>query len=157
LSASAATAGDLGVVQQFDQRVHVVAAHHGAQQLGGAGLGDQAHLDVAMRHGGQEAGLDLGRVVHARGHAVGQQIHQEGLFTGGRVLDQLDQVGHLFGIQRQGRDAQGGALGGMGSVGFQHFAFSCLKKKFTEPARSPGDSSFDGFADINQCRRRIVF
>jgi hypothetical protein len=32
---------------------------------------------------------------------VGQQIQQEGVFAGGRVLDQLDQVGDLLGIQRQ--------------------------------------------------------
>jgi hypothetical protein len=43
-----------GVVQQLDQRLDVVAADHGAEQLGGLGLGDQADLDVAMRHGGQE-------------------------------------------------------------------------------------------------------
>ena len=41
-----------GVVQQFDQRMHVVATHHGAQQFGGLGLGDQAHNDVAMGHSG---------------------------------------------------------------------------------------------------------
>ena len=42
------------VVQQFDERVHVVAADHGAQQLGGLGAADEGDLDVAMRHGGQK-------------------------------------------------------------------------------------------------------
>jgi hypothetical protein len=50
-----------------------------------------------MRHGGQEAGLDLGGIVHARGHAVGQQVHQEGLFASRRGLDQFDQFGGLLG------------------------------------------------------------
>jgi hypothetical protein len=48
-------------------------------------LADQADLQVAVRHGGQEAGLDLGGVVHARRHAVGQQVHQEGVFAGRRA------------------------------------------------------------------------
>jgi len=42
----------LGVVEELDQRVHVVAAHHGAQQLGGLGLADQADCELAMRHSG---------------------------------------------------------------------------------------------------------
>ncbi len=77
-----------------------------------------------MGDGGQEAGLDLGGIVHAGRHAVGQQVQQEGFFAGGRVLDQLDHVGHLFGIQRQRRDAQRGALGDMFTVGLQHACFS---------------------------------
>jgi hypothetical protein len=121
-------ASDFGVVQQFDQRVHVVAAHHGAQQLGGLGLGDQAHLDVAMRHSGQEAGFDLGGIVHAWRHAVRQQVQQKGFFACGRVLDQLDQLGHLLGVEGQRRDAQGGALGDVVTVGFQHTSLRLRSK-----------------------------
>jgi hypothetical protein len=45
---------DLGVVEQFDQRMHVVAAQHGAEQFGGAldaRSGDR-HF-AAERHGRQ--------------------------------------------------------------------------------------------------------
>ena len=53
LQAFGGDAGDLGVVQQFDQRVHVVAADHGAQQFGRLGLADQADLEGTVRDGGQ--------------------------------------------------------------------------------------------------------
>ena len=42
--------GHFSVVEQFDEGVNVVAAHHGAQQLGGFGLGNQTHFQFAMRH-----------------------------------------------------------------------------------------------------------
>jgi hypothetical protein len=111
---------DFGIVEQLDQRVHVVAADHGAEQLGGLGLADQADLDVTVRDGSQEAGLDLGGIVDARRHAVRQQIHQEGFLARRRVLDQLDDVGDLLGVERQRRDAEGGALGDMLAIGLQH-------------------------------------
>ena len=50
-----------------------------------------------MCHRRQEAGLDLRGVIDARGHAVGQQLEQEGFLACGRVFDQLDQFGHLLG------------------------------------------------------------
>ena len=77
-----------------------------------------------MRDGGQEAGLDLGGIVHAGWHAVRQQVQQEGIFAGRRGLDQLDQLGHLLGIQRQRRDAERGAFGGMLAVGLKHLHYS---------------------------------
>ncbi|GAB1391772.1 hypothetical protein MASR1M6_39540 [Rubrivivax sp.] len=81
---------------------------------------DQADLQLAVRDGSEEARLDLGGVVHARRHALRQQLEQEGLFAGGRVLDQLDQFGHLLGRQRQRRDAERGAFGGVLTVGGKH-------------------------------------
>ena len=112
--------GHLGIVQQLDQRVDVVAPDHRAQQLGGLGSGDQPDLDVTMGDGSQEAGLDLGGIVHPRRHPVGEQIHQEFFFAGRRILDQLDQLGGLFGIQCQGRNAQRRALGNMLAILIQH-------------------------------------
>ena len=44
----------------------------------------------------------------------------EGVFTRRRVLDELDQLGDLLGIQGQGRDAEGGAFGGVLAVGGEH-------------------------------------
>ena len=67
----------LPVVQQVDQRRQVVAAQHGAQQLGGLLARDQGALLAAVRHGGEIAGLDLGRIVHAGRHAVRDQVDQE--------------------------------------------------------------------------------
>ena len=49
-----------------------------------------------------------------------QQIQQESIFTGGRFLDQLDQLGNLLGIQGQRGNAQCGAFSHMVAVGFQH-------------------------------------
>jgi hypothetical protein len=100
--------------------MHVVTTDHGAQQFGGLGLGDQPDADVTVRDGGQKAGLDLGGVVHARRHAVGQQVQQEGILTGGRGLDQLDQLGDLLGIKGKGWDAEGGAFGNVLAVGVEH-------------------------------------
>ena len=73
-----------------------------------------------MRHSSQERGFDFGSIVHARWHAVRQQVHQEGFFTRGRRFDQLDQFSRLLGIQRQWGDAQRCALGYVVTVGFQH-------------------------------------
>lgn len=67
---------DLGVVQQLHQRADVVAAEHRAQQFGRLGAVDQGTRFGAEGHGGQVRGLDLGGVVHAGGHAVGQQLQQ---------------------------------------------------------------------------------
>jgi hypothetical protein len=82
LRPSAAVGAAFGVAQQVDHRLDVVAAQHGAQQLGGLDLGDQAAGEFALGNLGQELGLHLGGVVNAGGNAVGQQLHQEGLFTG---------------------------------------------------------------------------
>ncbi|MNV48281.1 hypothetical protein D3C71_1401790 [compost metagenome] len=101
--------------------MHVVAAHHGAQQFCRLGLGDQSHRDVTVRHGGEKAGLHLGSVIHTRWNAVGQQIEQKSLLTGGRVLDQLDQLGDLRGFEGQWWDTQCSTFCDMISVGFQHF------------------------------------
>ncbi|MCD6077303.1 MAG: hypothetical protein K0R89_1241 [Ramlibacter sp.] len=77
-----------------------------------------------MRNGGEEARLHLGCVVHARRHAVREQIQQEGFFLGRGRLDQLDHVGGLLGGQRQRGDAERGALGNVFNIGLQHGDFS---------------------------------
>ena len=120
LQALGGDAGDFGVVEQLDQRMHVVAADHGAEQLGGLGLADQRDRQLAVGNRRQEAGLDLGGIVHARRHAVRQQLHQERLLAGRRVLDQLDQLGDLLGIECERRNAEGGAFGDVLAIGLQH-------------------------------------
>ncbi|MCY1247663.1 hypothetical protein D9M72_610130 [compost metagenome] len=109
-----------GIIQQLDQRRNVVAAQHGAQQLGRLGARDQRALLFTQRHGGQVRSLDLGGVIHAGRHAVGDQFHQVLLFTGGRVLQQFDQLGRLLGGQGQRGDAKRGALGHMCAIVFKH-------------------------------------
>ena len=111
------------LIEQLDQGPDVVAAQHGAQQLGGAGTRDQRVLLAAERQRGQVAGLDLGSVVHAGRHAVDQQVQQEGVLACRRCLQQLDQVGGLLRGQRQRRDAEGGAFGFVLAVGVQHGGF----------------------------------
>ena len=119
--------GGVAIVEQGDERLHVVAAQHGAEQLGGAYAADEGHAFLALRHSREEGGFDFRRVVHAGGHAVREQLQQFGVFgavsaAGGR----FDEVGELRGLlrrQRQRRDAEGGAFGGVGAVGVHHGVF----------------------------------
>ncbi len=110
----------LGVVQQVDQRLDVVATQHGAEQFGGARGADQRGGLGAEGHRGQVRGLDLGSVVDAGGHALAEQFDQELLFTGRRRLEQLDDLGGLLRGQRQRRDTERGALCNVVAIGFQH-------------------------------------
>ena len=118
LEAGGGDGADLGVVEQVDQRLDVVAAEHGAEQFGGALRAISGH--AACRHGDfrEELGLDLGGVIDAGRDAVGDQVDQEGFLALGRVLQQGDQLFGLLLGQGQRRDAEGGALGDMGSIGF---------------------------------------
>ncbi|MNT18641.1 hypothetical protein D3C72_1538560 [compost metagenome] len=129
---------DHRVGQQVDQRLDVIAADHGAQQLGGALARQRRHREVAVSHGRQEGGLDLGRIVHAGRHAMGQQIQQLQLgFTGRRGLDQLDQGGGLLGRQRQRRNAQGRAFGDVKTIGFEHERPSLVQSRHDRPVGPP--------------------
>ena len=107
----------LGVVQQVDQGLDVVAAQHGAQQLGGLLPGDQATGLLALGDPGQELGLDLGGVVHAGRHAVGEQIDENTLLARRRIHQQGDQFAGLLGGKGQGRDTERRALGDMLAIG----------------------------------------
>ena len=108
--------GHGGVIEQFHQGADVVAAQHGAKQLGGLLPRQQRTGLAAMRHRCQITGLDLGGVIDTGRHAVSDQVHQGGLLTGGRALEQLDQFTRLLGRQGQRRDAQGSTLGHVGTV-----------------------------------------
>src|SRR5690606_679859 len=116
--------GQFGVIKQLDQRGNVIAAQHGAQQLGGLLAVDEGAGGLAEGNGGQKRGLDLGGVVDAGGHAVSDQFDQSGLFVGGRRLEQLDEIGGLLCRQGKGRNAQRSAFGNVLAVCFQHEA--CL-------------------------------
>src|SRR5690606_35675089 len=120
LQALGGDGADGGVVEQLDQRRDVVAAEHGAQQLGGALAAEQRVLFAAEGQRGQVGSLDLGGVIDAGRHAVGEQVDQELLLARRRVLQQLDDLGGLLRGQRQRRDTEGGALGDVVAVGFQH-------------------------------------
>ena len=116
------------VVEQINEGGEVVAAQHGAQQLGGFFGAEQGAFFGAMGDGRQIAGLDLRRVVHTSGHAVGDEVHQGGFLTLGRVFQQLNEFAGLLGAQGQGGNAQGSAFCHMVTVGFQHLK---LQKKLT--------------------------
>lgn len=110
----------LGVVEQIDQRLDVVAAQHGAEQLGGTRGVDQRGGLGTERQRGQVRGLDLGSVVDAGRHALAEQLDQELRFTRRRGLEQLDDLGGLLRGQRQRRDTERGALCNVVAIGFQH-------------------------------------
>src|SRR5262249_23059196 len=76
------------------------------------------------RDGGEERGLDLGRVIDAWRHAVRQQVQQEGFLAGRRVLDQLDQFSRLLRGQRQRWDAERVTFGSVLTIGLQHLLAS---------------------------------
>ncbi|MDT4845191.1 hypothetical protein FQZ97_791730 [compost metagenome] len=115
---------DFGVVQQVDHGADVVAAEHGAEQFSGAGARDERVLLGAVGHGREVARLDLGGVVDAGGHTVGEQVQQEGAVLGVRALQELDRFGGLLRAQGQRRDTERGAFGNMINVGLQHLLFS---------------------------------
>jgi hypothetical protein len=57
---------------------------------------------------------------------VGDQVDQRGFFALRRRLEQFDQFGGLLRSQRERRDAEGGAFGNVGTVGFKHGESSVL-------------------------------
>ncbi len=102
--------------QKIDQRLDVEAAQHGAEQLGRPDLGDQRAGLLALGNFCQELGFDLGRIVHARRHAVGDEVNEESFFARGRIFQKANQLARLLRGQRQRRNAKGGAFGNMGAV-----------------------------------------
>ena len=118
----------VGVVQQVDHRLDVEPAQHGAQQLRRPHLVDQRTAVLALGDAGQIARLDPGRVVHARRHPAGQQLHQKIPLARRRISQQLNQLLRLLRRQRKRRNALRCALGDMGSVGFEHGLISTCKR-----------------------------
>ena len=106
-----------GVVQQFNQRAHVIAAEHGAQHLYRVLPADQRRLDLAMRQIGEEGRLDVSGLVHPGRNAVLEQVEQEIVFAGRRCFQQFHQGGGLFGGKRQRRQTLRGALGDVVTIG----------------------------------------
>ena len=110
----------LGVVQQVDQRGHVVTALHGAEQLGSVDAGHQRGSGFAFGNVGKERGFNVSGLVHARRNAVFQQINEECFFAFRRVFQQQDQFGNLLFVKRFRRHAFGGAFFNMFAIGFKH-------------------------------------
>ncbi len=116
--------GQFGVGQQVDERGDVVAAHHGAQQLYGRLFVQKGRGGLALGQGGKKLRLHPGCFVHTRRHLVGDEVEQDRLFPGRRILEQCDQGGGLFGGKGQRRQPLGCAVGAMFSVGVKHLGFS---------------------------------
>jgi hypothetical protein len=106
--------------EQVDQRLDVVTAEHGAEQFGRLFLRDQRAALLALGDPGQELGLDLGGIIDAGRHAVGDQLEQRPPRPAGGLLQQPDEFLGLLGSQRQRRNTKRSALGNMGTIGFQH-------------------------------------
>ena len=96
LQAIGGNRADGGIVEQFDQRMHVVAAEHGAEQFGRLLAADERTGFLAEGDGSEVTRLDLGRIVHTGGNAVGDQIKQESFFARRRRFQQLDDLGGLL-------------------------------------------------------------
>ena len=128
---------DFGVAEHVDQRLDVVAAEHGAEQLGRLDAGDQRTGFLTLGHLGQELGLDLGGVIDAGGNAIADQLDQSLLFPFGRVLKQTDHFLGLLGAQRQRRNTEGCAFSNMCTVRFEHKNVLSEKSKM-EKLETPG-------------------
>ncbi|OIQ79065.1 hypothetical protein GALL_392070 [mine drainage metagenome] len=115
-------------VEQGYQRLHVIAAQHGAQQGNRPHRRHQPGTGRAAGNVGQECRLDVGGLVNPCRGAVFQQIDQHRLLAGRRIFQQLHQFGRLLGIKRQRRQAKRSALGNMCSVSVEH-GRSCGKRK----------------------------
>ena len=79
-----------GIVEQIDQRMHVVTAEHGAEHLHRVLAANQRRGDFALRDIGKKRGFHIGGFIHAGRHAVFQQTEQIIVFPWGRVFDQLN-------------------------------------------------------------------
>jgi len=98
--------GGIAVAQQFDQGAHVVAADHGGHQAGGLDRAHQGAGGGAPGHGAQPAGLHVGRLIHAGGDPLAEQVQQKGLLAGGGALQQLGEGLGLGGGEGQRRYAE---------------------------------------------------
>jgi hypothetical protein len=68
----------------------------------------------------QKRGFDLGRIVHAWGDPMGQQIKQKFALARWRILQEFNDGRSLGNIKRQRGNAQRSALGDVFTVGLQH-------------------------------------
>jgi hypothetical protein len=114
---------DHGIIEHVDQRLDVVAAEHGAEQFDSLDARNQRARRLASADFCEKFGLDLGGLIDAGRHAVRQQIDEKIFFALGRRQQQCDQGFGLLLGQRQRRNAERGAFGDMGTVGFEHDDF----------------------------------
>ena len=103
--------GQLRILKGGDQRRHVVAAQHGAEDLHRLLLRDQRRLGGAGHDSSQEGGLDFGSRVDAGGNPLLEEVEEECLLPGGRGFQQFAKFGGLLRVERQGGDSLGLALG----------------------------------------------
>mmetsp|Transcript_25964 Transcript_25964/g.77335 ORF Transcript_25964/g.77335 Transcript_25964/m.77335 type:complete len:265 (-) Transcript_25964:49-843(-) len=105
-----------GGVEGVDQGGHVVAALHHAEELHSLDRGQARRRGLPRDDRGEEVSLRVRGVVHARRHAVCDEVKQEGLVPRHRLRQQGHDRSHIGGGQRQGRDARLGALVDVGLV-----------------------------------------
>jgi hypothetical protein len=75
---------------------------------------------LAFHDRAEKGRFDVGGLVDAGRHAVADQVEQEGLFAGRRVLQQLHELRGPLRAERLGHDALGGAFLDMAAIGFEH-------------------------------------
>eukprot|EP00051_Salpingoeca_urceolata_P026859 m.479023 g.479023 ORF g.479023 m.479023 type:complete len:993 (-) comp21304_c0_seq1:94-3072(-) len=113
LEAGTGRLGELVVIEGIDQRGDVVPTLHGAEQLNGALARDPVDGLLALGHGGKKGGLDVGRLVDARGNALREQLEKSvalGL-SQVRALELGNEVRHLRCRQRLWGQILGRPLG----------------------------------------------
>ncbi|GLZ26651.1 hypothetical protein Pstu01_33200 [Stutzerimonas stutzeri] len=79
---------------------------------------DQRGSGFALGDGGEKACLDIGRFVHARRDAMGDQVEKKLFFASRRAFKEFDQACGLLGIERLGHDTLGGTLFYVFAIGF---------------------------------------
>mmetsp|Transcript_6330 Transcript_6330/g.20377 ORF Transcript_6330/g.20377 Transcript_6330/m.20377 type:complete len:373 (-) Transcript_6330:29-1147(-) len=88
------------LIQCTHEVLHVVATLHLPEQLHGLLRTDERRARLPTDDGAQKLRLGVGGVVHPRRHPVGDEVHEEVLLPGGRLLQQLrdgDGLGHVEG------------------------------------------------------------
>ena len=116
---------DLGVVEQVDQRLDVVAADHRAEQLGGLGLARSAPTARSpCATAARNEAFTLAASSTPGGTRCVSRSSRKASSPAGGCLEQLDQLGGLLGVERQRRDAERGAFGDMLAIGVEHCVIS---------------------------------
>jgi hypothetical protein len=84
--------GERRVVEGVNQRLNVVATHHGTQQLNGVSLGNERRGSFARDNCREEARLDVSSLVDARRNTMRQQLEQFCSLILWRRLQQVDET-----------------------------------------------------------------
>eukprot|EP00967_Tisochrysis_lutea_P147690 scaffold281025_cov31-Tisochrysis_lutea.AAC.1 len=101
------------VIQRIDQRLDIVTALHGTEQLNRMLAADERRGGLALADGGEVSCLDVGCLINPRRHALAEQLEQRLRLILGRVAQQLTERRSARRIESERDDAKRSPLGNM--------------------------------------------